>query len=147
MRDYYELGNISYDEAVAARVKYGGAQDDEAYFAVAGWEYEQETGGEWDGKFTKIHDAVDSGNSADMRSSIQEVYDHSAYDDGKKAASAVTSNITSTYKPKYLAATPAQRAAMEPRLLEAYRLAYELAGEVYYGDSYKLKQIRKWAED
>lgn len=147
MRDYYELGNISYDEAVAARVKYGGAQEDDAYFAVAGWEYEQETGGEWDGKFTKIHDAVDSGSSADMRSSIQEVYDHSAYDDGKKAASAVTSNITSTYKPIYLAATPAQRAAMEPKLLEAYRLAYELAGEVYYGDSYKLKQIRKWAED
>ena len=147
MRDYYELGNISYDEAVAARVKYGGAQEDEAYFAVAGWEYEQETGGEWNGKFTKIHDAVDSGSSADMRSSIQEVYDHSAYEDGKKAASAVTSNITSTYKPIYLAATPAQRAAMEPRLLEAYRLAYELAGEEYYGDSYKLKQIRKWAED
>ena len=147
MRDYYELGNISYDEAVAARVKYGGAQEDDAYFAVAGWEYEQETGDEWDGKFTKIHDAVDSGSSADMRSSIQEVYDHSAYEDGKKAASAVTSNITSTYKPIYLAATPAQRAAMEPRLLEAYRLAYELAGEVYYGDSYKLKQIRKWAED
>ena len=147
MRDYYELGSISYDEAVAARVKYGKTEEDKAYFTVAGWEYEQETGGEWEGKFTKIHDAVDSGSSADLRSSIQEVYDHSAYDDGKKAASAVTSNITSTYKSIYLAATPAQRAAMEPRLLEAYRLAYELAGEEYYGDSYKLKQIRKWAED
>ncbi len=147
MRDYYELGRISGEEAVAARVKYGKTEEDKAYFTVAGWEYEQETGDEWNGKFTKIHDAVDSGSSADLRSSIQEVYDHSAYDDGKKAASAVTSNITSTYKSIYLAATPAQRAAMEPRLLEAYRLAYELAGEEYYGDSYKLKQIRKWAEE
>lgn len=146
MSDYYELGKISKNEAIAARVKYGKSEKDDAYFAVTGWQYEMDTGKEWEGKFTKVHDAVESRNASAMQTAIKEVYDNSAYTDGKKAASALTSNITSTYKPMYIKASATERAAMEEMLLDAYQYAYELAGERYYGDSYKLKQIRKWLE-
>ena len=147
MKDYYRLGRISKDKAIAARVKYGKQEQDEAYFAVTGWEYEQSEGKEWHGKFTKVHDAIDAGNDSALTKAIKEVYDHSVYEDGKKAASALTSNITSTYKPLYIEASEAERAQLEENLLEAYRYAYELAGEKYYGDSKKLKAIRKWLEE
>lgn len=146
MSDYFSLGRIDKDEAIAARMKYGLQDPDDAYFAVTGWEYENETGREWQGKNTKVYDAIDSGNAVELRDAITEVYEYSDYETGKKAASAVTSAITSRYKPLYIAASPAERAAMEPMLLDAYELAYTLAGEQYYGDSRKLKTIRGWLD-
>ena len=94
-----------------------------------------------------MHDGIDAGDPAAIQTAIEEVYEHSDYEDGKKAASALVSNITSTYKPLYIAASPEERTAMEQKLLDAYELAYTLAGERYYGDSRRLRYIRDWLED
>lgn len=146
MDEYYNRGELTHDEAVAARVKYGGQDEAAAYFAVEGWEYTAATGKKWNGKNTKVHDAIDAGDSRAMRDAMQELYDHGGYATPDKARIAITGSITTTYKPLYIAASPAQRAAMEENLIDAYEMAYKLAGK-QFSRSRQLKTIRKWLED
>ena len=144
MKYDYADGIISRKQAEEYQIKYGGKEPDDAYWTVEGWKYESENDEDWGGKFTYLHDAM--ANGGDIGAAITQVYENSAYKNSSAAASAVVTAITNEYKPQYIAASEAEREEMEKLLLRAYRMAYELAGEKWYGDSRRLKTIRKWLE-
>lgn len=142
----YLSGSLTKAQAMSAMQKYGGKTEAEAYWTVDEWEY-KEANPDADGysKFHRVTDLASRGQN--ISSAVQEIYSHSDYKTAKDCGSAVTSALTSYWKPLYIAATPAQREQMEPIMLAAYRAAYETLGEKYYGDKRRLKAIRKWLED
>lgn len=146
MQDDYLDGSLTKAQAMSAMQKYGGKTEAEAYWTVDEWEY-REANPDADGysKFHRVTDLASRGQN--ISSAVQEIYSHSDYKTAKDCGSAVTSALTSYWKPLYIAATPAQREQMEPIMLAAYRAAYETLGEKYYGDKRRLKAIRKWLED
>lgn len=146
MQDDYLDGSLTKAQAMSAMQKYGGKTEAEAYWTVDEWEY-KEANPDADGysKFHRVTDLASRGQN--ISSAVKEVYSHSDYKTAKDCGSAVTSALTSYWKPLYIAATPAQREQMEPIMLAAYRAAYETLGEKYYGDKRRLKAIRKWLED
>ena len=146
MQDDYLDGSLTKAQAMSAMQKYGGKTAAEAYWTVDEWEY-REVNPDADGysKFHRVTELASRGQS--ISKAVQEIYTHSDYKTAKDCGSAVTSALTSYWKPLYLAATPAQREQLEPIMLAAYRAAYETLGEVYYGDKRRLKDIRKWLED
>lgn len=142
----YLSGSLTKVQAMSAMQKYGGKTEAEAYWTVDEWEY-REVNPDADGysKFHRVTELASRGQS--ISKAVQEIYTHSDYKTAKDCGSAVTSALTSYWKPLYIAATPAQREQMEPIMLAAYRAAYETLGEKYYGDKRRLKAIRKWLED
>lgn len=142
----YLSGSLTKAQAMSAMQKYGGKTAAEAYWTVDEWEY-REANPDADGysKFHRVTELASRGQS--ISKAVQEIYSHSDYKTAKDCGSAVTSALTSYWKPLYIAATPAQREQMEPIMLAAYRAAYETLGEKYYGDKRRLKAIRKWLED
>ena len=146
MQDDYLDGSLTKAQAMSAMQKYGGKTEAEAYWTVDEWEY-KEANPDADG-YSKFHRVTElAGRGQSISGAVKEVYSHSDYKTAKDCGSAVTSALTSYWKPLYIAATPAQREQMEPIMLAAYRAAYETLGETYYGDKRRLKEIRKWLED
>lgn len=146
MQDDYLDGSLTKAQAMSAMQKYGGKTEAEAYWTVDEWEY-MEANPDADG-YSKFHRVTElAGRGQSISGAVQEIYSHSDYKTAKDCGSAVTSALTSYWKPLYIAATPAQREQMEPIMLAAYRAAYETLGEKYYGDKRRLKAIRKWLED
>ena len=142
----YLSGSLTKAQAMSAMQKYGGKTEAEAYWTVDEWEY-KEANPDADG-YSKFHRVTElAGRGQNISGAVKEIYSHSDYKTAKDCGSAVTSALTSYWKPLYLAATPAQREQLEPIMLAAYRAAYETLGEVYYGDKRRLKDIRKWLED
>ena len=142
----YLSGSLTKAQAMSAMQKYGGKTAAEAYWTVDEWEY-KEANPDADG-YSKFHRVTElAGRGQNISGAVKEIYSHSDYKTAKDCGSAVTSALTSYWKPLYLAATPAQREQMEPMMLAAYRAAYETLGEKYYGDKRRLKAIRKWLED
>ncbi len=146
MQDDYLDGSLTKSQAMSAMQKYGGKTAAEAYWTVDEWEY-REANPDADGysKFHRVTELASRGQS--ISSAVQEIYTHSDYKTAKDCGTAVTSALTSYWKPLYIAATPAQREQLEPIMLAAYLAAYETLGETYYGDKRRLKAIRKWLED
>lgn len=146
MQDDYLDGSLTKAQAMSAMQKYGGKTEAEAYWTVDEWDY-REANPDADG-YSKFHRVTElAGRGQSISGAVKEIYAHSDYKTAKDCGSAVTSALTSYWKPLYLAATPAQREELEPIMLAAYRAAYETLGEVYYGDKRRLKAIRKWLED
>lgn len=146
MQDDYLDGSLTKAQAMSAMQKYGGKTEAEAYWTVDEWDY-REANPDADG-YSKFHRVTElAGRGQSISGAVKEIYAHSDYKTAKDCGSAVTSALTSYWKPLYIAATPAQRELMEPIMLAAYRAAYETLGEVYYGDKRRLKAIRKWLED
>ena len=142
----YLSGSLTKAQAMSAMQKYGGKTEAEAYWTVDEWEY-KEANPDADG-YSKFHRVTElAGRGQSISKAVKEIYSHSDYKTAKDCGSAVTSALTSYWKPLYLAATPAQREQLEPIMLAAYRAAYETLGEVYYGDKRRLKDIHKWLED
>ena len=146
MQDDYLDGSLTKAQAMSAMQKYGGKTEAEAYWTVDEWDY-REANPDADG-YSKFHRVTElAGRGQSISGAVKEIYAHSDYKTAKDCGSAVTSALTSYWKPLYIAATPAQRELMEPIMLAAYRAAYETLGETYYGDKRRLKAIRKWLED
>lgn len=146
MQDDYLDGSLTKAQAMSAMQKYGGKTEAEAYWTVDEWDY-MEANPDADG-YSKFHRVTElAGRGQSISGAVKEIYAHSDYKTAKDCGSAVTSALTSYWKPLYIAATPAQRELMEPIMLAAYRAAYETLGETYYGDKRRLKSIRKWLED
>lgn len=146
MQDDYLDGSLTKAQAMSAMQKYGGKTEAEAYWTVDEWDY-REANPDADG-YSKFHRVTElAGRGQSISGAVKEIYAHSDYKTAKDCGSAVTSALTSYWKPLYIAATPAQRELMEPVMLAAYRAAYETLGETYYGDKRRLKAIRKWLED
>ena len=145
MQDDYLDGSLTKAQAMSAMQKYGGKTEAEAYWTVDEWDY-REANPDADG-YSKFHRVTElAGRGQNISGAVKEIYAHSDYKTAKDCGSAVTSALTSYWKPLYIAATPAQRELMEPIMLAAYRAAYETLGETYYGDKRRLKAIRKWLE-
>lgn len=146
MQDDYLDGSLTKAQAMSAMQKYGGKTESEAYWTVDEWEYKEANPDADD--YSKFHRVTElAGRGQSISGAVKEIYTHSDYKTAKDCGSAVTSALTSYWKPLYIAATPAQREQMEPIMLAAYRAAYETLGEKYYGDKRRLKAIRKWLED
>lgn len=146
MQDDYLDGSLTKAQAMSAMQKYGGKTESEAYWTVDEWEYKEANPDADD--YSKFHRVTElAGRGQSISGAVKEIYTHSDYKTAKDCGSAVTSALTSYWKPLYIAATPAQREQLEPIMLAAYRAAYETLGEKYYGDKRRLKAIRKWLED
>ena len=144
MEEAFKNGDITKQQAIEARLD-AGADEDDAYWDVTGWEYEKQTGNEWNGRATKLNAAMASGNLTTIEEAITELYDHNTW---KNPSSELTGDITAYWKPLYVAATEAERKAMLPLIYDCYELAYTLNGEVYYGDdNVWKKRIKRWESD
>ena len=140
----YENGEIDDETAIRLLTDYTGMEADDAYMKVEEWEYEYSGNGDWK-KTAKVTDAIDSGDDKALAAAVEELVEYGGYDSPKDAAQTIASGITSTYKPLYIAASPAERKQMKVMLLDAYETVYETAGLEFYRDS-RSKSIDKWLE-
>lgn len=139
LREEHAAGNITSSEAIRAMTEYGGKDEDDAYWEVAEWDYVND-GGEWDGKGTLLNDAFAGGNAAKVRSSMAQLLEHS---DWKKPGNELASYVTNYYKPLFETATADRKRQLQPVILDYIQMAYEAAGEEYFGDDYTLR-YRSW---
>lgn len=144
IKSNYENGEIDDETAIRLLTDYTGMEADDAYMKVEEWEYEYSGNGDWK-KTAKVTDAIDSGDDKALAAAVEELVEYGGYDSPKDAAQTIASGITSTYKPLYIAASPAERKQMKAMLLDAYETVYETAGLEFYRDS-RSKSIDKWLE-
>ena len=135
-QDYID-GKIDSDEAsrlLKTIAEYTGKEltDDEIYWKIDKWNYEDENGTS-DGyaKYDDFFSAVETGN--DLRAVIQE-YTENGVD--KKT---LASQITSHFKPIYVGMTRSERASIKGYLLNAYAL-------LGYNRTEKSKDIDNWVK-
>ena len=144
IKSNYENGEIDDETAIRLLTDYAGMEADEAYMKVEEWEYEYSGNGDWK-KTAKVTDAIESGDDKALAAAVEELVEYGGYDSPKDAAQTIASSITSTYKPLYIAASPAERKRMKAMLLDAYETVYETAGLEFYRDS-RSNSIDKWLE-
>ena len=131
IKDHYESGDIDYDTAEQYLVEFGGMEEDDAYWKVQEWEYETETGEDFQ-KYNDFYTAVQTGKN--LKAVIKEYTDHGV------EAKTLASQITSYFKPLYKEMSNTERAAIKGYLLNAYQL-------LGYNRSEKSKDIDKWLKD
>lgn len=139
LREEHAAGNITSSEAIRAMTEYGGKDANDAYWEVTEWDYTND-GGEWDGKGTLLNDAFAGGNAAKVRSSMKQLLEHSNW---KKPGNELASYVTNYYKPLFETATADRKRQLQPVILDYIQMAYEAAGEEYFGDDYTLR-YRSW---
>ena len=131
IKDRYDAGEIDSNTAEQYLVKFGGLEDDDAYWKVQEWEYEMETGEDFK-KYNDFYTAVQTGK--DLKAVIK------SYTDNGVEAKTLASQITSHFKPLYKEMSNTERAAIKGYLLNAYQL-------LGYNRSEKSKDIDKWLKD
>lgn len=136
LRTEYIDGNVTRQEAEKALVSTGGKDADDAYWTLEEWDY----GDTWHGKSTRLNAALVDGPETEILSAMQELLEHS---DWEKPGNELASMVTAVYKPIYEATQDNERDEMREWILECIRMAYEAAGEEYYGDEYALR-YRSW---
>ena len=113
IKDRYDAGEIDSNTAEQYLVKFGGLEDDDAYWKVQEWEYEMETGEDFK-KYNDFYTAVQTGK--DLKAVIKR------YTDNGVEAKTLASQITSYFKPLYKEMSNTERAAIKGYLLNAYQL-------------------------
>ena len=131
IKDRYDAGEIDSNTAEQYLVKFGGLEDDDAYWKVQEWEYEMETGEDFK-KYNDFYTAVQTGK--DLKAVIKR------YTDNGVEAKTLASQITSYFKPLYKEMSNTERAAIKGYLLNAYQL-------LGYDRTEKSKDIDKWLKD
>ena len=131
IKSRYEAGEIDYDTAEQYLVEFAGMKDGDAYWKVEEWEYETETGEDFQ-KYNDFYTAVQTGK--DLKAVIKR------YTDNGVEAKTLASQITSHFKPLYKEMSNTQRASIKGYLLNAYAL-------LGYDRTKKSKDIDKWLED
>ena len=131
IKNRYDAGEIDSNAAEQYLVKFGGLEDDDAYWKVQEWEYETETGEDFK-KYNDFYTAVQTGK--DLKAVIKR------YTDNGVEAKTLASQITSYFKPLYKEMSNTERAAIKGYLLNAYQL-------LGYNRSEKSKDIDKWLKD
>ena len=106
--------------------------EDDVYWKVKEWEYEDENEDENFAKYDDFYTAVQTGKN--LKAVIKE------YTDNGVDKSTLASQITSHFKPKYKAMSNYERASIKGYLLNAYAL-------LGYDRTKKSKDIDKWLED
>lgn len=141
----YLDGDISNEKAIELITEYGGQDANKAYMTVEEWKYESAGNGDFT-KMVKVTDAIDAGDDKALKDATKELIEHGGYDTPKDAAQNIASGITRTYKPLYVAASPAERKKMKPMLLDAYATVYSTAG-VEFDRNKRSDNIDKWLEE
>ena len=131
IKDRYDAGEINSTTAEQYLVKFGGLEDDDAYWKVEEWKYETETGDDFK-KYNDFYTAVQTGK--DLKAVIKR------YTDNGVEAKTLASQITSYFKPMYKEMSNTERAAIKGYLLNAYQL-------LGYNRTEKSKDIDKWLKD
>ena len=104
----YLDGSLSYDDAIALLLDKGLAKDDnDAYWTIKGWDSDEQ----YFSKYGELKDALDSGNTAEIRAEVTELQQHGTEDKNIK------SSLTGYYKPIYLEASAAERSKIVDALL------------------------------
>ena len=131
IKNRYDAGDLDADTAKQYLVEYGGLDEGDAYWKAQEWQYETETGEDFQ-KYNNFYTAVQTGKN--LKVVIKE------YTDNGVDSKTLASQITSYFKPMYKEMSNTERAAIKGYLLNAY----ELLG---YDRSKKSKDIDKWVED
>ena len=133
LKELYLAGEISESRAVAALKEYCEVEEDDIYWTLDRWKYEDDTGSsDGYGKYNDFHTAVQTGKN--LKAVIKE------YTDNGVENKTLASQITSYFKPLYREMTGTERAALKGYLLNAYVL-------LGYDRYKKSKDIDKWLED
>lgn len=109
----YDMGTVDYGTAFDYLTDFGGYSENDAYWALDKWDYSQENGGtEGYSKYDDFIYAVETGEGlADMID---------LYESKGVEAKDMASQITSHFKPIYIAMSAAERRALKKKLVKAY---------------------------
>lgn len=110
IKGHYIAGDISSEAAISYLVEYAGMEEDDAYWKIQEWEYEDNSEDEF-AKYNKFYEAVQTG--ANLNAVIKE------YTDNGVTTSTLASQITSHFKPQYLEMTTSEKASIKGYLLNA----------------------------
>ena len=152
IKNRYTAGEIDYDTALQYLVKYGGMEEDAAYWKAEEWQYEGDTGEDFS-KYNEFFTAVETGKN--LKAVIKK------YTDNGVKVETLASQITSHFKPIYTEMTTSQRASVKGYLLNAYELcglsredAEERIAKWQYeadypelADEISYTQYRRWETD
>ncbi len=111
IKDRYTAGEIDYDTAIQYLVKYGGMEEDDAYWKAEEWMYESETGDDY-GKYDEFFTAVETGKN--LKAVIKK------YTDNGVSAETLATQITNHYKPLYIEMSKSEKAGIKGYLLNAF---------------------------
>ena len=131
IKDSYIAGDIDTDTVSKYLVKYGGLEEDDAYWKVEEWKYEASTGNGFV-KYDNFFTAVKTGKN--LKTVISE------YTSNGVSKETLASQITSHFKPLYKQISNYERASIKGYLLNAYE-------QLGYDRAKKSKDIDKWLED
>jgi hypothetical protein len=131
IKDHFESGDIDRDTAEQYLIKFGGLEDDDAYWKVEEWKYEAESGEDFK-KYNDFYEAVQTGKN--LKVVIQK------YTDNGVDKKTLASQITSYFKPLYKEMSKTERAGIKGYLLNAYSL-------LGYNRNEKSKDIDNWLKD
>ena len=111
IKEHFVEGDINAQTALSYLVKYAGMEEDDAYWKVEEWEYENETGEDF-GKYNEFFTAVETGKN--LKAVIKQ------YTDNGVELKTLSSQITSHFKPIYGEMTTSERASIKGYLLNAF---------------------------
>lgn len=128
LKDTIAAGTVTQEKAIQKILANDYAEDENKAY----WLYKEWTGGKDYKKYGKILQTIEDGG--DLKAAAKEYFDHGTEKGDIGGA------ITTEYKPKYIAASPAERAKLKEKLLAAYVA-------LGFDRSEKSKDIDKWLEE
>ena len=128
----YKGGEISHSQASSMLTEYGGYDSNETYWELKEWDFKMANGDDAEySKYTDFYEAVRTGKN--IKAVISEYTSHGVDKE------TLGRQITSYYKPLYIAMSNSERASIKGYLLNAYVL-------LGYDRTKKAKDIDKWLE-
>jgi hypothetical protein len=110
IKERFQSGKIDNGTAIDYLVDHGNMDEDDAYWKVEEWEYENETGEDFE-KYNEFFTAVQTGKN--LKQVIKD------YTDNGVESKTLMSQITSHFKPMYIGMTNSERASIKGYLLNA----------------------------
>jgi hypothetical protein len=131
IKERFQSGKIDNGTPIDYLVDHGNMDEDDAYWKVEEWEYENETGEDFE-KYNEFFTAVQTGKN--LKQVIKD------YTDNGVETKDLAGQITKYFKPMYIEMSNRERAALKGYLLNAYAL-------LGYDRTKKSKDIDKWLDD
>ena len=128
LKDAIAAGTVTQEKAIQKILANDYAEDENKAY----WLYKEWTGGKDYKKYDKIIQTIEDGG--DLKAAAKEYFDH-----GMEKGD-IGNAITTEYKPKYIAASPAERKKLKEKLLAAY-------AALGFDRNKKSKDIDKWLEE
>jgi len=128
LKDAIAAGTVTQEKAIQKILANDYAEDENKAY----WLYKEWTGGKDYTKYGKILQTIEDGG--DLKAAAKEYFDH-----GTEKGD-IGSAITAEYKPKYIAASPAERKKLKEKLLAAY-------AALGFDRNKKSKDVDKWLEE